>query len=95
MCPTIGEMMRALVNMLGKSEDKTASSYLAALESRESLALERPTIDFLNSQQVIASERFVYSGSSDFALVREMLESDPMLRKGRRMTTNQGTFGEE
>lgn len=95
MCPTIGEMMRTLVNVLGRAADKIATSYLAALESRESLSMERPNIDYLNSQQVIASERFVYSGSNDFALVREMLESDPSLRKGKRMTTNQGTFGEE
>ena len=94
MCPTIGEMMRALVNKLGKAEAKLASSYIAALESRARLALEPPNIDFMNSQQVIASERFVYSGSNDFALVREMLESDPLLRKGRRITTNQGSLVE-
>jgi hypothetical protein len=95
MCPTIGEMMRVLVNTLGESADETAASYLAALESRQSLAMAPPNVDFLNSQQVIAAERFVYSGSSDFALVREMLESDPTLRKGKRMTTNQGAFEEE
>jgi hypothetical protein len=94
MCPTIAGMMREIVNKLGKAAAKPASSYLSALESRASLALERPNIDFMNSQQVIASERFVYSGSNDFALVREMLESDPMLREGRRITTNQGPFGE-
>jgi hypothetical protein len=62
MCPTIGEMMRVLVNKLGKAYAKPASSYLAALESGASLALERPNIEFMNSQQIIASERFVYSG---------------------------------
>jgi hypothetical protein len=95
MCPTIGEMMRALLNKLRKAEAKPASSYLAALETGASLALEPPNIDFMNSQQVIASERFVYSGSDEFALVREMLESNPLLRKGRRITTNQGPVGEE
>jgi hypothetical protein len=92
MCPTIGEMMRVLVNKLGKANAKPASSYLAALESRVSLALELPNIEFMNSQQIIASERFVYSGSNDFALVREMLESEPAHRHGRRITTNQGSF---
>jgi Protein of unknown function (DUF4238) len=95
MCPTLGEMMRLLINTLGESADNTASSYLAALESHQSLAMAPPNIDFLNSQQVIAAERFIYSGSSDFALVCGMLESDPTLRRGKRMTTNQGTFGEE
>lgn len=95
MCPTLGKMMRGLVNMLGESADKTASSYLSALESRQSLAMAPPNVDFLNSQQVIAAERFVYSGSSDFGFVREMVASDPTLRKGKRMTTNRGTFGEE
>jgi len=95
MCPTIGEMMRVLVNKLGETDARPASSYLAALESRASLALEPPNIEFMNSQQVIASERFVYSGSNDFALVREMLENEPQLRSGRRITTNQGPFEEE
>ncbi len=94
MCATIAGMMRELVSKLGKGAAKPASSYLSAVESRTTLALERPNIDFMNSQQVIASERFAYSGSNDFALVREMLESDPQLRRGRRITTNQGSFEE-
>jgi hypothetical protein len=90
MCPTIGETMREVVGRLGRAASSTSFDYLLALELRRTLGLDPPNIDYLNSHQVISAERFLYSGSDDFSLVQEMVESDPSLRTGARLTTNQG-----
>jgi hypothetical protein len=90
MCRSISETMREAVRRLGRKASSTSFDYLLAIELRKALDLDSSHVDYLNSHQVIAAERFLYSGSGDFAMVREMVQSDPLLRRGARLTNNQG-----
>jgi hypothetical protein len=87
MCPSIAEKMKQLVLIRGREAPDVAFEYLLALEYSRPITLDSSNVAFLNSQQVIAAERFVYSDSSDFSLVHEMLKGDESLRGGMRLVT--------
>lgn len=88
MCRSIGRMMREAVSAMGRKAPPIAFDYLLGLELNRPVKLAPTNVDYLNSQQVISAERYVYSGSDDFTLVQEMIDSDPLLRKGARLKMN-------
>jgi hypothetical protein len=53
-------------------------------DGREPLGLEADNVIFMNSLQVIYSERFVFSADGNWELVREMVASNPELKVGPR-----------
>ena len=55
-----------------------------ALAQGRPLLLRLQNVDFYNSLQVINAEQFVYSSTSDFALARDMIRTNPELRAGPR-----------
>ena len=89
MCPTIGLKLEQQVRVFGHKASPTTFDYLLAVKMRRPLSLAALNITYMNSCQIIAAERFVYSCSDDFTLVREMLLSDSLLRRGGRLTNNQ------
>jgi len=90
MCPSIRVTIQEAIRKLGRSASPTCFDYLLAIELHKNLDLDGPHVDYLNSHQIIAAERFLYSGSGDFRMVREMLENDPTLRTGVRLTIGHG-----
>lgn len=69
-----------------------ANSILAAIAGGVPFPCTPENVDFHNSLQVIEAERFVFSISDDFSLVREMIASNPTLRRGPRMVEAAGKF---
>jgi len=78
LCPGLS-VLAQLTPGLGVSE---------ALETGEPILLRPENVTFHNSLQVTDSERFVFSDRDDFALAKEMVESDPELRRGPRLQAN-------
>lgn len=89
MCPSIRESMRKVILLQGRQAPTVCFDYLLAFEKGTPINLDKPHVDFINSHQVLAAERFVYSASDDFALVREMVSSNPAAREGHRLMNNQ------
>ncbi len=89
MCPSIRESMRKVILLQGRQAPAVCFDYLLAFEKGTPIKLDKPHVDFINSHQVLASERFVYSASDDFALVREMVSNNPAAREGHRLMNNQ------
>lgn len=62
------------------------SSQVAAIRAaiRDGMPLEQTVenVTNQNSLQVLSATRYVYSGTDDFALVRDMLQKEPDLRRG-------------
>jgi hypothetical protein len=85
LCPTIETMIRN-GHYRARQMDASISldNWIAALNSEVTLGLNDDSVTNLNSLQVINAERYVFSGNSNFRLVREMLESDPELKSGLR-----------
>lgn len=69
-----------------------ASNILDAIAGGIPFSCAPENVEFYNSLQVIEAERFVFSMSDDFRLVREMITSDPTLRLGPRMVEGTGKF---
>jgi hypothetical protein len=44
--------------------------------------------DPLRSRETFWAERYVYSNKDDFALAKDILNEDPMVRRGPRMRVN-------
>jgi len=88
MCPSIGQMMREVALAYGRQSPPIVFDYLLGLESNRPIKLIATNIDYLNSQQVSSAERYIYSGTDDFRLVEEMINSDELLRRGSRVATN-------
>lgn len=61
-----------------------AECVLNALRTGKCMALHKESVELVKSLQVWNAERYVYSGVDDFALAREMLETNPSLRGGPR-----------
>jgi len=86
MCPSINGVTRELIYRLGNQADTFSISYQSALHFGRPVPLQRPNVDFMNSHQVLSAERFVYSQSGDFQLVKKMIEDDPARKAGARVT---------
>jgi hypothetical protein len=69
-----------------------ASSILEAIAGGVPFSCAPENVEFHNSLQVIEAERFVFSMSGDFRLVREMITNDPTLRSGPRIVKVTGEF---
>lgn len=84
LCPTIDAMLREGHNTVGTSGRSVFEKWIGALNGETTLSLEDENVVNLNSLQVINAERHVYSGSSNFRLASEMLDSNPELKNGLR-----------
>jgi len=58
---------------------------LEALQTGEPLRSSPENVEFFNSLQVSTAERFVFSSTEDFSIVKEMIQTNPELRHGRRI----------
>jgi Protein of unknown function (DUF4238) len=85
LCPTIESMIRD-----GEDRAKRLGAPISfqkwtkAFDGDETLALDPDNVTHHNSLQVINGERYVFSSNGDFALVHEMLRSNPELKNGAR-----------
>jgi hypothetical protein len=61
-----------------------AYDYIRDVRSGSPRQLRQENVTFTNSLQVFGAERFVYSATDDFDLVRDMLQGNPNLRMGPR-----------
>jgi len=59
-----------------------------SLAGKEVFRLTPANVERLNSLQVARAERFVYSRTEDFSLVRRMISDNPSFKKGRRIKLN-------
>ncbi len=84
LCQSIDSMLRQGHNSVGKCGPSVFDKWIGALNGETTLGLDDENVVNLNSLQVINAERHVYSGSSNFRLVNEMLESNPELKGGVR-----------
>lgn len=65
---------------------------LEALQTGEPLRSNPENVEFFNSLQISTAERFVFSSTEDFSIVKEMIQTNPELRHGRRMSEATGKF---
>ena len=104
-CLTIPEMLRKFVSMMAdRSEShphemgphvqpwRDAIATLEALNNSTPLLYRPENVEHFNSLQVAHAERFVFSSHSDFSFVEKMVGSEPLLRRGRRMSEMTGKF---
>jgi len=87
LCPTMLAPVKDTFNLarrLGYPVPAHVQELVAALGGETTCALDPANVRHQNSLQVFNSERFVYAGSDDFELVREMLQCLPELKKGPR-----------
>lgn len=103
-CPSHREMLMKSLQSMDKlaaasnaSRDwgKAKSDVLAileALQTGEPLRSNPENVEFFNSLQASTAERFVFSSTDDFSIVKEMIQTNPELRHGRRMNEATGKF---
>lgn len=103
-CPSHREMLiKSLQSMdklaaasnASRDWDKARSDVLAileALQTGEPLRSNPENVEFFNSLQTSTAERFVFSSTDDFSIVKEMIQTNPELRHGRRMNEATGKF---
>lgn len=70
----------------------SALDIVEAMQGGMPLMSKPENMEFFNSLQISAAERFVFSSAGDFTLVREMLKVNPELRNGHRMQEATGKF---
>lgn len=85
-CPSHEPMFRAAAMRDGPTSG--AREILTAIESGDPLAYRPEHVLNLNSIQVRHAERFVFSSTDDFSLVRKMIAGHERYRKGPRSTVN-------
>lgn len=103
-CPSHREMLMKSLQSMDKLEaasnasrdwGKAKSDVLAileALQTGEPLRSNPENVEFFNSLQVSTAERYVFSPTEDFSIVKEMIQTNPELRHGRRMHEATGKF---
>lgn len=69
-----------------------ALEIISAVQTGEPLRSKPENVEFFNSLQISTAERFVFSSNSDFSIVKEMIQTNPELRHGRRMHEATGKF---
>jgi hypothetical protein len=87
LCPTIETTISESHQMamrLGHLVPPHVQELISALDGDMTLDLDSDNVTHHNSLQVINAERFVFSCSDDFSLVREMLRRYPELKCGQR-----------
>jgi hypothetical protein len=85
LCPSLEQWIRegqARADSLGVPV--SFHGFIRALKGERALPLASENVTHHNSLQVINAERYVFSSDGDFALVREMLQSNPELKDGPR-----------
>jgi Protein of unknown function (DUF4238) len=85
LCPSLEQWIRegqARADRLGAPV--SIHEFIRALDGEATLGLAPESVTHHNSLQVINAERYVFSCDGDFALVREMLQSNPELADGPR-----------
>ena len=100
-CPTLeAEMRQGLgkLNSLSPSVSLLDSEFagrklyleqtVSAIDAGHPLRYLPENVTNFNSIQIANAERYVFASSDDFALVRDMLRSNPELRTGRRFSTS-------
>jgi hypothetical protein len=73
-CPSLVEKLR------------NARDIMATIAAGRPLLCSRENVVNINSIQIAFSERYVFSNTGDFRLVREMMEDEPSLRSGPRFS---------
>jgi hypothetical protein len=68
-----------------------ALNIMDAITKGVPLQSQPENVEFFNSLQISTAERFVFSSDGDFALVEDMVRTNPELRRGRRLTVGGGT----
>jgi len=89
LCPTIETTIRGsydLAKTLGHPVPPEVHALICAIDREAAVALDPSNIMHHNSLQVCSAERFVFSGSDDFSLAREMLRQLPELKGGPRLS---------
>lgn len=74
------------------SAKNEALKIISAVQTGEPLRSKPENVEFFNSLQVSTAERFVFSSNNDFSIVKEMIQTNPELRHGRRMHEATGKF---
>lgn len=95
-CSTYREKVRALKQQLDKLEEAypiipgfsdlvtQIDNLYAAFEKHGSFTAPPDNVLWLNANQVINAERFIYSTHSDFSLLEQILRENPQYRNGPR-----------
>lgn len=86
LCPSHERMFRAAAMRDGPTS--VANEILTAIETGNPLTYRPEQVLNFNSIQVRHAERFVFSSTDDFSLVRRMIADDERYRKGPRFTVN-------
>lgn len=82
-CPSLKGLV--LVARRASAEAQALAAELSeALTTGHPLSFSRENVENLNSLQVANSERYLFSSSDDFDLVRQMLDEHPELGTGPR-----------
>jgi hypothetical protein len=68
-----------------------AHNILNAVFTGSARQLKPENVEHLNSLQVGSASRFIYSSTSDFSLVQDMIKNEPSLKEPRRFNGNQIT----
>lgn len=85
-CPTIRQFFDAATMPLGNQDSMGNVTELKSAFYHQSLIqCVRQNVEFLNSSQVAAAERYVYSPHNDFQLAERMIALNPDLRFGQRV----------
>jgi hypothetical protein len=87
-----GKRMASELSEADRKASRQAVEIVDAINKGVPLMYELENALRFNSLQVIHAERFVFSNQKEFPLVRDMVEKDPLLRRGRRMTEATGKF---
>jgi hypothetical protein len=90
-CPSLVDMVRQGVKAIrsGSGSEHVSDELLAineAINTGHPLIYKKESVENFNSLQVAWSERYLFSSINDFQLVRDLLRSNPTLKRGPRAT---------
>ncbi len=104
-CPSHREKLVEGIQRLDRLSDNNpnaagrfAGAWSNALDIVEAIQTGKPlrslpeNVEHFNSLQVSSAERFVFSSNDDFALVEDMIRTNPVLRHGPRIQEASGKF---
>ena len=92
------QRLDSLSNGNPNSAGQFAGAWSDALDIVEAMQTGKPlmslpeNVEHFNSLQVASAERFLFSSDGDFALVEDMIRTNPELRYGRRLQEASGKF---
>jgi hypothetical protein len=104
-CPSHQEALLADIKKLDKLSESDPSvvekfgeawsgamDIVEALQTGGVLDSKSENVDFFNSLQIATAERFVFSSDGNFTLVKDMIQTNSELKRGRRMEEATGKF---